>query len=66
MTDNAYTNAEVLSMEANTLQVLEFNFTFPTSLSFLETYMQAINCYDQPTEFFSKFLLDLSLTDLSI
>jgi hypothetical protein len=66
MTDNAYSNSEVLRMEACVLEVLEFNFTFPTALSFLEVYTSAINSTDLPTELFAKFLLELSLTDLPI
>lgn len=46
MTDNAYTKTDVLEMESFTLKVMEFNFTFPTSLSFLQTYMYAIKCTD--------------------
>lgn len=66
MTDNAYTNAEVMQMETRILQVLQFNITFPTSLSFLETYMRAINCIDLTTELYAKFVLDLCLTDLQM
>ena len=53
-------------MESEVLQVLEFNFTFPTSLSFLETYMTAIGTTDLPTELYTRYLLELSLTQLSI
>jgi len=63
---DAYEMAEVLACEAVMFQVLEFNFTFPTCLSFLETYMQAIRVTDLPTEQYSKFLLELSQTDLSL
>jgi hypothetical protein len=65
-TRNAYTHAEVLACEAVMLQALQFNLTFPTSLSFLETYIsvEALRATDLPTELFTNMLLDLSLTDL--
>lgn len=66
MTQNAYTNEQVLEMEAQVLQVLEFNFTYATPLSFLETFMSALNATDLPTELYSRFLLELSLTKLSL
>jgi hypothetical protein len=67
MTDGAVTStAEVLAMEACVLQELEYNFTFPTSLSFLETYMQVIQSTDLATEQFTLFILDLSLADLNL
>ena len=67
MTDGAVTSsAEVLAMEFCVLQELEYNFTFPTSLSFLETYMQVIKCTDLSTEQFTMFILDLSLGDLNL
>jgi hypothetical protein len=43
--------------------VLEFSVTFPTPLSFVETYMQAMQITDLPTELFTKFLLEMSLLD---
>lgn len=46
--------------------MLEFDFTFATPLSFLETYMSALGATDVPTELYSRFLLELSLTKLSL
>lgn len=43
--------------------MLEFSVTFPTPLSFVETYMQAMQITDLPTELFTKFLLEMSLLD---
>lgn len=56
----------MIEMESEVLQVLEFNFTFPTSLSFLETYMTALGATDLPTELYTRYLLELSLTQLAI
>lgn len=51
MTDGAVTSpSEVLAMEFCVLQELEYNITFPTSLAFLETYMQVMKCTDLSTE----------------
>jgi cyclin B len=66
MTQDTYENEMVLQMETEILQTLEFNFTFATSLSFLETYMSAIRCVDLPTELYTRFLLDFSLTKLPL
>lgn len=66
MTQDTYENEMVLRMETEILQTLEFNFTFATSLSFLETYMSAIRCVDLPTELYTRFLLDFSLTKLQL
>jgi len=66
MTNYAYTNEQVLEMESEVLQVLEFNFTFATSLSFLETYILAIESTDLPTELYTRFLLEMSLTNLTL
>ena len=62
MTGRAYNGDQVIKMESELLQVLEFNFTFPTSLSFLETYMTALGATDLPTELYTRYLLELSLT----
>jgi hypothetical protein len=53
-------------MESDVLQVLEFSFTFATSLSFLETYMSAIGATDLPTELYTRYLLEVSLTKLNL
>lgn len=66
ITNNAYTNDEMREMETKLLQVLEFNVMFPTALSFMETYMRAMDCVDLPTELYSNLLLKLSLTDLEM
>ena len=42
ITDRAYTKQDVLQMEFHILNALSFDFTFPTSLRFLERYMKLI------------------------
>ena len=65
-TDDAYTPADILAMKSSILSELEFSFTFPTALSFLETYMKAINVVDLPTELYTRFLVEMSLIDLAM
>jgi len=66
MTDNAYSSGDVLQMETLVLSELEFSITFPTPLSFVETYMRALNVTDLPTELLTRFLLDMSLIELAM
>lgn len=66
LTDNAYNVDDFVQMESLILQVLEFNFTFPTSLSFLETFIQEIQTKDLPTQYFTTFLLEMSLIELNM
>jgi hypothetical protein len=61
MTDNACNAGDILRMQTNILTALEFSFTFPTALAFLETYMKAINVFDLPTELYTRFLIEMSL-----
>lgn len=63
-TDSAYTAPDILRMQTSILSELEFSFTFPTALSFLETYMIAINVRDLPTELYTRFLLEMGLVVL--
>ena len=64
MTDNAYTNADVLRMETEVLQELEFDLNFPTCYSFMETYLKDIESNDDPTRMYTQFLLDRALLEL--
>ena len=42
MTCNSIVADDVKTMETCILKAIEFNLTFPSSLSFLETFMKAI------------------------
>ena len=69
MTRRAFTIEEVRAMEEQILQVLHFELTFPTPLSFLELYIQELDRVQQvdlPTEFYTKFILESSLRSLQI
>jgi len=43
MTDNAYTHEELVNMESDILEKIQFNITYPTSLRFLEIYKKILN-----------------------
>lgn len=66
MTAKAFNNDDVRRMETAVFRIIEFDLNFPTALSFVEIYLQAINCTDYPTELFTRLLLDLALTDLQL
>ena len=52
-------------MEYNILSTLDFDFTFPTSLRFLERYMK-ITGEDRELMFYSLFLIELALVDIQM
>jgi len=43
MTDNAYTKEELIKMENDILDKIQFNMTYPTSFRFLEIFKKIIN-----------------------
>lgn len=64
VTDNAYNKQEVLKMEYEILNILEFNVTSPSPLRFLEIFNEASrNKLDDKNFMFSTYLLELSLLD---
>ena len=42
MTDNAYTPEELIKLESDILDKIEFNMTYPTSLRFLEIFKKKL------------------------
>jgi hypothetical protein len=60
ITDNAYTKEEILVMERNMIQTLDFNITFTSSYRFLERLAKIANV--DPLIFnLSRYLMELSL-----
>ena len=62
MTDNAYTKDELIKMENDILDKIQFNMTYPTSFRFLEIFRKILNlkeidCYR------CRFLLEIALFD---
>ena len=52
-------------MEYNILTTLDFDFTFPTPLRFLERYMKKTG-EDKELMFYSHFLIELALVDIQM
>ena len=46
MTDNAYTPEELIKLESDILDKIEFNMTYPTSLRFLEIFKKKLHLKD--------------------
>jgi hypothetical protein len=71
ITDKAYTKEELLQMESHILTVLDFDFTFPTALRFLEKYTTMVGGgqhqqqqQDKEVMFYSFFLIEIALIDI--
>ena len=62
ITDNAYTNKEILKMEMEILSTLNFNITFPTPYRFIEIYRKILNL-DDKTFCFSWYCIELCLIE---
>ena len=61
-TDNAYTDAEIRTMEVHMLATLRFDLSSPISLSFLRRYSKAGDV-DVLEHTLAKYILELSLLD---
>jgi len=62
ITDNAYTKEEVLEMESDILQTLDFDIQQTSSYRFLERYTKVMKS-DSVTFFLAQYLLELGLLD---
>jgi hypothetical protein len=62
ITDNAYTKEEVLEMESDILQTLDFDIQQTSSYRFLERYTKVMRS-DSVTFFLAQYLLELGLLD---
>ena len=60
---NAMTKKEVLAMETKILQVLEFDFTFPTPLRFLERLFKISSSQDDSIFYLALYMCELSQID---
>lgn len=64
ITDKAYSKADILQMEKEILVELNFDITHPSTLRFLEIYLQLLNIsLDLENLCFTKFLLELFLVE---
>jgi len=67
VSENKFTKAEVLTMETTILTTLDFNFTLPSSLRFLERFRKLSNtASDDQIFFFAQYLSEISLLDSSL
>jgi len=62
VTDKAYTNHEVVMMEASILNTLDFRVCRPTAVSFLERYVRVNGCHEAHHHLVS-YLLELTLVE---
>ncbi len=62
VSDNTYSEAEILEAEKFVLQVLDFNMSYPNPMNFLRRISKADN-YDVQTRTLGKYLLEISLVD---
>jgi len=67
ITDSAYSKEQILEMEIQILQKLQFYLTCPTSLRFLERYCKlAVSTFDQKLFFLAKYMLELCLIEVQM
>lgn len=62
ITDNAYSKEEVLGMECDILQTLDFDIQQTTPFRFLERYTKVMRA-DSVTFYLAQYLLELGLLD---
>eukprot|EP00879_Flechtneria_rotunda_P016000 GHRR01016733.1.p1 GENE.GHRR01016733.1~~GHRR01016733.1.p1 ORF type:complete len:285 (+),score=90.51 GHRR01016733.1:484-1338(+) len=62
ITDNTYSPAQLVEMEAKVLATLSFQLAVPTAKTFQRRYLQAAAA-DEKLHYLSAFLLELSLMD---
>nr|XP_043617613.1 cyclin-A2-1 [Erigeron canadensis] len=67
ITDNTYTKSEVVTMESEVLNNLNFQLAAPTTLTFLRRFIRAANASHQilglEFEFLANYLAELTLID---
>jgi len=65
ITDNAYTQDDVLSMECQVLTTLNFNIMVPTAAHFFDMLQQANNC-DTVQREIAQYVLELGLLEVKM
>ena len=66
VSENKFNRQEVLAMEQDMLQVLQFNITTPSILRFLERIRKICSITDDQTFFFAQYIAEISLLDASL
>lgn len=62
ITDNAYTNDQVVEMESSILSILEYNITFTSPLKFAERLVREMR-FNRKQVALNRYLMELSLLD---
>jgi cyclin B len=62
MTDNAYTQEELVKLESDILEKIQFNMTYPTSLRFLEIFKKILNLKEIDFNR-CRYLIEIALFD---
>ncbi|KAF6209910.1 hypothetical protein GE061_015664 [Apolygus lucorum] len=65
LTKDAYTKEQFLKMEADVIQVLDFQICRPVSITFLRRYNLAARC-DRVQHTYGKYLIDLAQLDKAL
>ena len=64
ITDKAYSKVDILTMEKEILNELNFDITYPSALRFLEIYYELINIkFEDQIPLFTHYLLELFLIE---
>ncbi|KAI3801430.1 hypothetical protein L1987_29535 [Smallanthus sonchifolius] len=58
ISDKAYTRAEVLEMEKEMMNTLQFNFSVPTPFVFIKRFLKTFNSYKEVSSFISSTVVD--------
>jgi len=63
--DKAYSKGEILEIEGDMLNILQFKITVPTSLTFFERFSRVARL-DKKTSFFSNYIIELALSNYNM
>lgn len=64
MTDNTYTRSEILEMERNVLDALQFNMAVRTPTFFLDQFLSELGCDDKMVTCMAQYLLELAFAKI--
>jgi hypothetical protein len=65
ISDNCYNKEQIVNMERDILQSLEFEVMWPSQLRFLERYAK-ISSTDEQTFHLAQFMLELAIVDVEM
>jgi len=65
LTNNTYTNEEILKMEQNVLKVLDFSVAMPSNYNFLQRFVEELGC-SKKVKYMAEYIIELALLDCLI